>query len=115
MNSPEATRQDWYPILYASYYPILRDIAYEHGYALAIHGSMRRDFDLIAVAWTETAKPHEEMLAEMSKIIGMDFGNEQPYASKEMKPHGRIGYTFHAGGGGYFDISIIPATLATTT
>jgi len=38
---------------YAVVYPTLRDVAKLHGYALAIHGTMTRDFDLVAIPWTE--------------------------------------------------------------
>ena len=37
----------------AALYPDLAEIAREHGYALAVHGSLARDFDLIAVPWRE--------------------------------------------------------------
>lgn len=40
---------------YAAFYPMLCQIARRHGYALAIHGSLHRDLDLIAVPWVEEA------------------------------------------------------------
>jgi hypothetical protein len=97
----------WLPAIYASYYPILRDIAYEHGYALAIHGTLTRDFDLIAVAWTEEAKEPIDLLTAIANKLNTWYG-DKPYYAFEEKPHGRIGYCVSTGGGGYFDISIIP-------
>lgn len=41
------------PMFYACLLESLRKIAYENGYALAIHGSCARDLDLIAVRWNE--------------------------------------------------------------
>lgn len=94
--------------MYASFFGILQNIANEHGYALAVHGSFTRDMDLIAVPWIEEPKPHLDMLREMFKVIGWSSSDDVPYhGSSEQKPHGRVAYTIHTGGGGYVDISII--------
>jgi hypothetical protein len=108
MNKPEDKK--WAPITYASYYPDLREIAMEHGYALAIHGSMTRDFDLIAVAWTEEATEPLELLKSICKYAGVDHGDMAPYTAVSEKPHGRIAYVIPASFSRnlYFDISIIP-------
>ena len=39
--------------IYASIYAELAELCRAHGYALAIHGSLARDFDLVAVPWAE--------------------------------------------------------------
>lgn len=97
--------------MYAFYYSMLRDIAIEHGYALALHGSMQRDFDLIAVAWTDEAKPHLEMIKAMLDFVGAYYDEEDFEQMKAIKPHGRIAYSLNlCDGGGYLDISIIPPT-----
>ncbi|MCI0708195.1 MAG: hypothetical protein L0Y80_12025 [Ignavibacteriae bacterium] len=108
MSQKVRIENKWLPSLYASYYPILRDIAMEHGYALAIHGSLQRDFDLVAIAWTSEARDPLDLLTSLSKKIGAYYDDGKPYDSMEHKPHGRIAFTIDAGGGGYFDISIIP-------
>ena len=41
------------PMLYATMYTKLREIAAKFGYALAVHGSLSSDMDLIAVRWSE--------------------------------------------------------------
>ena len=41
------------PMLYATMYTKLREIAAKCGYALAVHGSLSSDMDLIAVRWSE--------------------------------------------------------------
>ncbi len=98
----------WMPALYACFFGILKKIAQEHGYALAVHGSFTRDMDLIAVAWVENPKPHLEMLAAFQKALGEVRVDGQPYDSMEVKPCGRLAYTIASGGGGYLDISVIP-------
>jgi hypothetical protein len=95
----------WMPAVYVTYYGMLKDIAMEHGYALAIHGSITRDFDLIAVPWVEHPKKEEELVKAIYDIIGIN--DKHFYTSKEIKPHGRTAYTISSGAGGYFDISII--------
>jgi hypothetical protein len=40
---------------YAAIYPRLREVAREHGYALALHGSLTKDLDLLAVPWVVDA------------------------------------------------------------
>lgn len=97
----------WMPVLYACYYGILKDIAHEYGYALAIHGSLTRDFDLIAVPWIENPKDHLEMLDKFAEALGTVRFEGKPYNSCEQKPHNRMTYTIPSGGGGYLDISII--------
>ena len=98
------------PVLYASYYGVLVDIARRHGYALAIHGSLVNDMDLIAVPWTKDAHPPLVMLHEIYEMLGRKPLKDNPYDSVGEKPHGRTAYTIIAGGGGYFDISIMPVS-----
>ncbi len=95
------------PSFYACLYPELKQIALEHGYALAIHGSLARDLDLIAVAWNQEVKDHVDMIDEMLKAIGGTmFKSRQPYLNE--KPHGRIVYTLSILGDWFVDISVIP-------
>lgn len=103
------------PVAYLAFLPRLVAIAKELGYALAVHGSMARDFDLIAVAWTHAAKPPEELVEAFIKTTGgwiicdpnadpFDYSRRCP----EPKPHGRLGWTIHLGGGPFIDLSVIP-------
>lgn len=63
------------PSLYAMYFEGLKKIAAEHGYNLCIHGSMSRDFDLVAFAWSENVKPHFEMLDSFREFLGGQFNS----------------------------------------
>lgn len=53
--------------VYCALYPALAEIARKHGYAMAIHGTMARDFDLICIPWVETPSKPEEVVAEITK------------------------------------------------
>lgn len=95
----------------------LREVARQHGYALAEHGSQRRDIDLIAVPWTaEAVDPivlAEAMRAETERLIGGAFykpdeNNELCWRGKPgLKPHRRLAWSFHLGRGPYIDLSVM--------
>lgn len=91
------------PALYALHFPALLQIAINHGYVLAIHGSLQRDFDLIAVPWEEICKSEIEMIRKMSEYVG---GNMSSMGT--IKPHGRTAYIIHLGDNFYIDISVMP-------
>lgn len=96
------------PVYAAALYPGLATIAREHGYALAVHGSLQRDFDLVAVPWTEAAAAPDEFVAAIVgryavRVIG------EPTA----KPHGRVAYALSVGFGDCaVDLSFMPRTAA---
>lgn len=55
------------PVYAAALYPDLCPLFHRHGYALAVHGSLARDFDLIAVPWREDISHPDEILDEIEK------------------------------------------------
>jgi hypothetical protein len=95
-------------------YPFLRDEAAMQGYALAVHGSMARDFDLIAVPWVDNPAKPEDLVKELCDIVGgkvrlyKNEGEGKITAEPTIKPHGRLAWTIHLGGGPYIDLSVIP-------
>lgn len=98
------------PTYAAAMYPELAEIAQAFGYALAVHGSLARDLDLIAIPWTENAgEPAQVIDAVLSKfavtLVG-DIGK---------KPHGRIAYTLSCGWGHCaIDLQFMPKQLIET-
>lgn len=113
-----AEEQDALPLGYVSLLPALIRVAKAKGYALAVHGSMRRDLDLVAVPWTEEAAPALEVAEAIIKASG---GFLRERAAKEghpegwpgtrdpaQKPHGRLAWSIHLGGGPYIDLSVMP-------
>lgn len=89
--------------------PAIREAAKFQGYAVAVHGSLKRDIDLIAVAWTETARPPDELVRVIQGAVGGILGNCLRIGEPSIKPHGRIAYTLiHPGFAGEIDLSIIP-------
>jgi len=105
------------PPMYAVLYPALVVIARKHGYALAVHGSMARDFDLIAVPWTAEAGEPGPMVDEMKTAVqGVYVHHEFDHLLTDShitkKPHGRLSWSIHltnkGADGPYLDISVMP-------
>lgn len=101
-------RKAYMPLIYATFYPGLCDIARKHGYALALHGSLMRDMDVCLIPWVDTVSPIEEVLEEMGCHYGFIRNDEGKYHDKPtIKPHGRVAYVIQTGIG-YLDISVMP-------
>lgn len=79
-------------------------VARECGYAVGLHGSMKRDCDMIAVPWTDEAVLAFDLIDHLctalnAKVVGPVAG----------KPHGRLGWNLQVDG--YvkvIDISVVP-------
>lgn len=99
-------RAHYAPIYAAALYPELAEVARAHGYALAVHGSMARDMDLICVPWTDAAaEPQAVVDAILSRFDVRLVGQENP---KVMK-HGRLAYWICVGFGDCaIDLSFMP-------
>ncbi len=82
------------PTYAAAMYPELAEIARSHGYALAVHGSLARDLDLIAIPWTEDAGEPQGIIDDILKKFAVNLIGEVG-----RKPHGRIAYTLCVGWG----------------
>lgn len=111
---------------YASYIPALQEIAMKHGYALAVHGSMARDLDLVAVPWVKKALAPETLVMALEYSLletthSREFWKKDAASTTPQKLHGRKAYIIlwahlntnfenpthrHA----YIDLSIMPRT-----
>lgn len=97
--------------VFASIYTGLCDIARSNGYALAVHGTMSLDFDLVAIPWTnEACEPIEliENLAELLNLYGGKMFEGLHDKNPEIKPHGRLAWLLMFGSGANIDISVMP-------
>lgn len=95
-----------FPSLYALLYPAIVEAARPLGYAIALHGSMGRDLDLIAVPWVEDAAAPADLVAAISDQIGAFV--QETKGGECGKPHGRLGFVLHLTGGAYIDLAIMP-------
>lgn len=62
------------------------------GYMLAVHGSLNRDLDLIAVPWTNEAATRHELYKKIAEEHNLLFSERQ---LESIRPHGRYTVTFH--------------------
>jgi hypothetical protein len=84
------------PMLYVQLYPKLREVALECGYALCTHGTLQRDFDLVAIPWTENCRTPRELADAVFSVIKNYYRFEGAHFVEEgniHKPHGRVSYT----------------------
>jgi len=89
--------------------PIIRRVAREFGYAIGLHGSGRRDLDLIAAPWTGTAHSAQELVDAICLAVH-GIVNDPPGLEKSpsRRDHGRLAWSIQIGGGRYIDLSVMP-------
>lgn len=92
------------PVYAAALYPELVKIFQKHGYALAVHGSLKRDLDLIAVPWAEQLSSPNAILKEIEETYVFRIIGEPT-----TKRYGRVAYLFSVGFGECaIDLSFFP-------
>lgn len=93
--------------IYASIYHELAEVCRKHGYALAIHGSLAKDFDLIAIPWTDAPASPQSVIAEIESQFALKATG--PLATN---PHGRYCQTMvFAGGDAFLDLSFMSLSI----
>lgn len=101
---------------YGALIEALKYVSYRCGYALAVHGSLKRDIDLIACPWRDTAVSPDYLIKEIQKTTKAIIGEARPkFGEKtlkgELKHCGRIAwciYLTHDDSNPYLDISVMP-------
>lgn len=98
--------------IYSQILPKIRAAGREMGYAIAIHGSMARDLDLLAVPWVEDARPAEELVAFIAEAVsGYVIGDVESRGGVDtptVQPHGRRSWNICWGGNAFVDLSVMP-------
>lgn len=110
MKTPEQIKPNFGPIYAAAMYPELAGIFQQHGYALAVHGSLARDFDLIAIPWAESVAVHETIFTVIEANFAVTVNRDAA-----QRPHGRTAYIISVGWGECFiDLSFINSPMPST-
>lgn len=100
---------------YLSRLPVIREAAKEHGYAIGLHGSARRDLDLMAMPWREGCADKNTLAITLQHAAcGISY-DKIPPQMWEQKPAGRwaislpICWTEWTGmtSAGHIDLSVI--------
>lgn len=116
------------PATYCALYGSFKEKAESLGYALAVHGSMQRDFDLVAIPWTEEAVEAEVLVESLRDLCGgfiVEDGApggrwdaekkafvEAAVRNPCLKPHGRLAWCINLGGKPMIDLSVMPRVKA---
>lgn len=99
----------------------IREVARECGYAIAVHGSEKRDLDLMALPWTAEAESAQALVATLCDRLGLRAREVNVYdrgpggarlePTPEIKPWGRIAWSLDGVPGRtwqYIDLSVGP-------
>ncbi|MER8999987.1 hypothetical protein NKJ52_20685 [Mesorhizobium australicum] len=91
--------------VYIGAYKELTEIARKHGYAMAVHGSVARDLDLICIPWIDDADDPQAVVDEITSRFAIKETDKPP----RVREHGRIVYTLLVSFGDCFiDLSFTP-------
>lgn len=93
------------PAGYVGLLKIVTIAAARKGYAVALHGSLSRDMDLIAIPWKDGASSALELVAAIQRALGL---NDKVRPFSENKAHGRVAFCIDLSGGAYIDLSVMP-------
>ena len=102
--------QKYHPLCYLSVLPRIIEAARKCGYAIAVHGSLVRDFDLIAIPWEEEAVEAPKLVEAIMEVVGGFVLEGRGERNPTPKPHGRLAWSIHTGARLYIDLSVMPKT-----
>jgi hypothetical protein len=93
-----------YAPMYCALYPQLAEIARKHGYAMAVHGTLGRDMDLICIPWLEQPSDPAAVVKEITSTFAIKRVGEP-----DTTFHGRERWTVSiAFGECFIDLSFMP-------
>lgn len=93
MKKKEQIKPSYAPLYAAAMYPSLAEVCKDHGYALAVHGSLQKDLDVIAIPWTKEAVSPRKLMNAIMRMYAIKFED------RECKEWGRIVYRASVGFG----------------
>jgi hypothetical protein len=111
MKDRETVTTNGRAVFYAAVWNDLRQAAMNKGWALALHGSLASDMDIMAMPWTENACSADGMI-EALKTCFTD--SPQIRVTNTPMPNQRLVYTLSIWADFYLDINIINASQETS-
>jgi hypothetical protein len=110
MKHRESVTTNGRAVFYAALWNDLRQAAMDKGWALALHGSLASDMDIMAMPWTEEATTDIEMIEALKKC----FTDADCIGLKASDmPNNRRVFTLSIWADFYLDINIIKPNVAT--
>ena len=93
------------PAFYAAIYEDIRKCAIAYGWAVALHGSLSSDMDIMAMPWTECAASFEKLVQKIVALFSENSMSELYTIAYNEKSFGRIVATIPIWEDFYLDIS----------
>ena len=104
MKSTKQLKPNYAPVYAAALFPDLAKLFQDRGYALAVHGSLARDFDVIGIPWTDKAANPFDIVEAVTKQFAIT-----QIGKPERREHGRLVFTLSlAFGECAMDLSFMP-------
>lgn len=104
MKTVDQLVPNYAPVYAAALYPELCKLFQKNGYALAVHGSLAKDLDLIAVPWVGTVTDPVDVVEQIKEQFTVREGG-----TSEIRAHGRLVFTLCIGFGDCsIDLSFFP-------
>ena len=89
---------------YAAMWDDIRQCAMDHGWAVALHGSLNSDLDIMAMPWAEQACGFENLVCKIAGLFSGNSMSETYTVTYNEKPHGRVVATVPIWADFYLDI-----------
>ena len=105
MKNREAVTTNGRAVFYAAMWNDLRQAALDKGWALALHGSLANDMDIMAMPWTEQAAHPLDMILALKKCF-TECETIKLIVTDNM-PNNRVVYSLLIWADFYLDINII--------
>lgn len=95
------------PAFYAAMWDDIRNCAMDKGWAVALHGSLSSDMDIMAMPWTDGAAPFPKVVESIAELFDGNTLAECFKIAYNEKTHNRIVATVPIWADFYLDISAI--------
>ena len=92
---------------YAAMWDDIRQCAMDNGWAVALHGSLASDMDIMAMPWVNTAVSFELLVQRISKLFIGNYSAKCFFITYGEKARNRVVATVPIWGDFYLDISSI--------
>ena len=107
VKNREAVTCNGRPAFYAAMWDDIRNCAMDYGWAVALHGSLASDMDIMAMPWTENAVPFLRLVCYIAELFDGNKLSENYSITYHEKPHNRVVATIPIWADFYLDISSI--------
>lgn len=106
----EAVTTNGRAVFYAAMWEDFRRTALNNGWALALHGSLASDMDIMAMPWTIDAVATKDLIESLRNLFSIPE-KIKIIETRNIGSHNRIVYTMAIWGDFYIDISVIGDVL----